>query len=98
MPPHHVNRWTAKSLHTYLKNAGFDVIETSYEPLSRILWDGYLPAMVRGLCPPFLRALFDKLRLRGIVTRLVALLKLTPLKSLPFKGHSVYVVARKCAG
>ncbi len=98
IPPHHVNRFNAPSLKVFLANGGFEIEEISYEPLSRIFWDSYAPAIIENTFPKKLRGLFAKLKGRGVVLKMLSLLKKTSLKSLPVKGHSVYVVAKKCAG
>lgn len=97
VPPHHVTRWTAAALRSYLQNEKFEVLEISYEPLSRILWESYLPVMIKAVLPAFLQKVYLKLKGPQLVLRFIKLLKLTPLKTLPLRGHSVYVLARKCA-
>ncbi len=97
IPPHHVNRFGKSSLEVYVKNAGFKVEEVAYEPLARILWESYLPVMAREFLPCTLRKLFVRLKGQSIILHMVRLLQKTNLKSLPLKGHSIYVVARKCA-
>lgn len=97
IPPHHVNRFNAPSLAVFLSNAGFKIEEFSYEPLSRILWKSYLPVIIENMLSEGFRKVFIRLNGREIVLRIVSLLEKTPFKSIPIKGHSVFVVARKCA-
>ena len=98
IPPHHVNRFNRPSLKVYLENEGFKIEEFALEPLARILWPFYIPVMVRESLPPFLKKLYVRAYGYTLLSRFAKLLEKTGLKSLPIAGHSIYVVARKCAG
>lgn len=97
IPPHHVNRFNETSLRVYLQNENFAVEDVAFEPLPKILWESYLPVMLGKALPPSLEKFYHNFKGPGIVRRLIKLLRLTGLKALPLRGHSIYIVARKCA-
>jgi len=43
IPPHHVTYWTEASLRSAMSRVGLEIVRLEREPLSKALWDGYLP-------------------------------------------------------
>ncbi len=98
IPPHHVNRFCYASLKQFLENENFKIEDVSYEPLSKILWDFYLPVMVEKSMSKTILQIYKSIKGPKILNAFIKLLNLSGLKTIPVKGHSIYIVARKCAG
>jgi SAM-dependent methyltransferase len=97
MPPHHVSRFNKSSLLKALGNAGYNVDFVGFEPLPKILWEGYLPVMARESLSGTTRDMFVKCKGQGAVRTIAKVLSKTPLKSLPLVGHTILVTSKPCA-
>lgn len=97
IPPHHVNRFSYSSLKVFLENENFTIEEVAYEPLSKFLWGFYLPVIVEKSMGNTSLKIYKYLKGPKFISILIKILNFSGLKTIPIKGHSIYIVARKCA-
>ena len=97
IPPHHVNRFSYSSLKVFLENENFRIEDVAYEPLSKTLWGFYLPVIVEKSMGNASLKIYKSLKGPKFVSVLTKILNFSSLKTIPIKGHSIYIVARKCA-
>ena len=95
IPPHHVSLWTAKSIKIFLQNAGFEVESILFQPMAKIYWKSYIPAMIENMFSPFWLSVYKFFCGHRVVNLVIKLLLFLPMNSLPLNGHSLVAIARK---
>lgn len=95
VPPHHVTTWTPESLVHLLGRHGLEILKQHTEPLPDYLMQWYLPEILINKL-----GVKNNPRISGfikdyIADPIVGICKRFKIKSLPIKGHTLLVVARK---
>lgn len=95
IPPHHLTQWTETCLRRMAEKCGLAVLRTRREPLPDYLFASYVPEILsrhfKAEHSPR-RAEFIRRFLAAPLLKFCAARK---LKSLPFTGHTVLLLARK---
>jgi hypothetical protein len=90
IPPHHLSWWTPETFIKGVAHLGFNVIEIGEEPLAKIHWRDYLPAILEELPGgEVIAKVVVRFRILGIFIRFMEVLG---IRDLPIKGHTLYVV------
>lgn len=95
VPPHHVTRWMPGSLEHILKRLEFSVERKLTEPLPDYLFDSYFPVIVLNALRCSQRPKIAAFLRKYIANPLLSIFKALKLRSLPLRGHTYLVVARK---
>lgn len=97
MPPHHVSRWSDKTLETIASIFNLEIIDIHHEKLEEIHFELYLRTLIENsILDPQLIDLTIKRKIVSIFSRLLAKrLKKGMKKDMLPAGHSVIAVYRK---
>jgi len=92
VPPHHVSRWTQKSLRSLAAKFDLKMVDIRFEPVYQHL-PGFLQERFFNRLPSFLKRNKLWLALLYLPSRFLSLIKPKGLESLP--GHTVYAIFKK---
>jgi SAM-dependent methyltransferase len=95
IPPHHVTIWTPKSLELILTKLGLSILNRKIEPLPDYLMPFYLPKIVAHTFGVSGSVVREDILTRRLSNPIVSLCNRLGIKSLPIRGHTYLVVARK---
>jgi SAM-dependent methyltransferase len=93
LPPHHVTRWSARSMRACAEARGYAVEDLRTEPLGDYVWDFYLPVILeKDWLPPVLARWLVR---RGAVGAFLRGLKSVGIRQIwPLSGHTLFSIWR----
>ena len=97
LPPHHVSQWNPKCLKAFLERLGYEDLETIREPLPDYLFESYLPEIIFHFLKIDDKPVWKYRFKKYFILPLINILKFLKIKSLPLRGHTCLVIARKKA-